>query len=41
MAFQWSAYLVIAGLYVGAVGIGVAYGQFRLGWKEMLDAATS
>jgi hypothetical protein len=41
MAFDWDTYLVIAGIYVGAVGIGVAYGQFRLSWKELIDVSTS
>lgn len=40
MSLPWDAYLYIAGLALGSVGIGVAYGQFRLGWKELLDAAT-
>lgn len=41
MAFTWGQYLVIAGLFIGSLGIGVAWGAFRLGWKEMIDASTS
>lgn len=39
MAFTWAQYLGIAGLFVGALGIGVAWGSFRLGWKEIIDAS--
>lgn len=39
MALTWGQYLVIAGFMVGALGIGVAWGQFRLGWKEIIDAS--
>lgn len=41
MAFSWEQYLVIAGLFVGALGLGVAWGTFRLGWKEIIDASTN
>jgi hypothetical protein len=41
MAFTWGQYVVIAGLLVGALGIGVAWGNFRLGWKELIDASTN
>lgn len=41
MAFSWEQYLVIAGLFVGALGMGVAWGTFRLGWKEVIDASTN
>lgn len=40
MSLSWETYLFIAGLAVGSVGIGVAYGHFRLGWKELIDAVT-
>lgn len=39
MAFTWGQYLVIAGLLVGSLGVGVAWGSFRLGWKELIDAS--
>jgi hypothetical protein len=38
MSIQWADYLVYFGLFIGAGGIGVAYGQFRLGIKEMFDS---
>jgi hypothetical protein len=41
MAFTWEQYLVIAGLFVGALGLGIAWGNFRLGWKEIIDASTN
>ena len=41
MAFSWEQYLVIAGLFVGALGLGIAWGTFRLGWKEIIDASTN
>jgi len=39
MGFTWASYLVIAGCYLGALGLGIAWGQFRLSWKEVIDAA--
>lgn len=39
MAFSWGVYLFIAGAYLGSLGIGIAWGAFRLGWKEMIDAS--
>jgi hypothetical protein len=40
-ALTWAQYLVITGFMVGALGVGVAWGQFRLGWKEIIDASTA
>lgn len=39
MAFSWAVYLVIAGCYLGILGVGIAWGTFRLGWKEVIDAS--
>jgi len=39
MAFAWTTYLFIAGSSFGCLGMGIAWGQFRLGWKEIIDAA--
>lgn len=39
MAFEFSSYLLIAGGLLGSLGIGIAWGSFRLGWKEVIDAA--
>lgn len=39
MAFSWEVYLVIAGSYLGILGVGIAWGAFRLGWKEVIDAS--
>lgn len=41
MALTWGQYLVIAGFMVGALGVGIAWGQFRLGWKEIIDASSA
>lgn len=41
MALSWSAYLFIAGGYLGLLGIGIAWGTFRLSWKEVIDASVS
>jgi hypothetical protein len=39
MSLAWDVYVVILGLFLGAGGFGIAYGQFRLAIKEMFDAA--
>lgn len=39
MAFAWTTYLYLAGASFGCLGLGIAWGQFRLGWKEIIDAA--
>jgi hypothetical protein len=39
MALDWVGYLTIAGGFVGCLAIGIAWGGFRLGWKEVLDAS--
>ncbi|WP_162945870.1 hypothetical protein [Pseudomonas sp. DY-1] len=41
IALTWAQYLLIAGFMVGALGVGVAWGQFRLGWKEIIDASSA
>lgn len=39
MSLAWDVYVVILGLFLGASGFGLAYGQWRLAVKEMFDAA--
>lgn len=39
MGLSWAAYLTVAGGFLGLLGIGVAWGAFRLGWKEIIDAS--
>jgi len=39
MALSWSVYLFVAGGYLGCLGIGIAWGMFRLSWKEVLDVS--
>ncbi|WP_267904178.1 hypothetical protein [Pseudomonas mangiferae] len=38
MAFPWEFYSAIAGVFVGCAGFGIAFGQFRLGIKEIVDS---
>lgn len=35
---SWTDYVLIMGVFIGAGGMGMAYGQFRLGIKETIDA---
>lgn len=39
MSISWADYVVILGLFLGAGGFGLAYGQWRLAIKEMFDSA--
>jgi hypothetical protein len=39
MSLAWAVYVVILGLFLGAGGFGLSYGQWRLAIKEMFDAA--
>lgn len=39
MSISWADYIVIMGLFLGAGGFGIAYGQWRLAIKEMFDSA--
>jgi len=41
MSIPWLDYVQIMGLFLGAGGIGVAFGQWRLSIREMFDAAGS
>lgn len=38
MTFTWVNYAEFLGLFIGAGGVGLAWGQFRLGIKETIDA---
>lgn len=39
MSISWDDYVYLMGLFLGAGGIGIAYGQWRLAIREMFDAA--
>lgn len=39
MAIPFSTYLYFLGLFFGVFGLGMAYGKFMLGIKQMLDSS--
>ena len=39
MVISFSTYLYFLGLFLGVFGLGMVYGKFLLGIKQMLDAS--
>ena len=39
MAISWADYLIIMSLFLGAGGLGIAWGQWRLAIKEFMQSA--
>lgn len=39
MALSWVGYMTIAGGFLGCLGLGIAWGTFRLSWKEVIDSS--